>query len=187
MDREKGSGLMRYLGLLAMAIGCIGIGFLAADGWKERLEILKLLRQMIYHLKGRILYANETLPEALGEVGSRFEEGRTGMLLEPGKLFLRVKERMEQDRSLPFFVVWKEEIEKLPADFPMDKADRQALVALGENLGYADREMQERTLLFYLEQTDDSIRYLKKELEGRMKLYRSLGMAGGLFLLVVLA
>ena len=69
----------------------------------------------------------------------------------------------------------------------MDKADRQALVALGENLGYADREMQERTLLFYLEQTDDSIRYLKKELEGRMKLYRSLGMAAGLFLLVVLA
>ena len=35
--------------------------------------------------------------------------------------------------------------------------------------------------------TDEEIDALKKELEGRMKLYRSLGMAAGLFLLVVLA
>ena len=59
--------------------------------------------------------------------------------------------------------------------------------ALGENLGYADRDMQERTLLFYLEQTDDSIRFLKKEMETRTKLYRCLGMAAGLFLMVVMA
>ena len=55
---------MRYLGLLIMASACTGAGFLAAESWRERLEILKLLRQMAYHLKGRILYANETLPEA---------------------------------------------------------------------------------------------------------------------------
>ena len=60
---------MRYLGLLIMASACTGAGFLAAESWRERLEILKLLRQMAYHLKGRILYANETLPEALFEVG----------------------------------------------------------------------------------------------------------------------
>ena len=47
--------------------------------------------------------------------------------------------------------------------------------------------MQERTLLFYLEQTEDSIRQMKKELEERTKLYRCLGMAAGLFLLVALA
>ena len=51
---------MRYLGLLIMASACTGAGFLAAESWRERLEILKLLRQMAYHLKGRILYANET-------------------------------------------------------------------------------------------------------------------------------
>ena len=78
---------MRYLGLLIMASACTGAGFLAAESWRERLEILKLLRQMAYHLKGRILYANETLPEALFEVGERFSKDRTGMCLEPGRLF----------------------------------------------------------------------------------------------------
>ena len=90
---------MRYLGLLIMASACTGAGFLAAESWRERLEILKLLRQMAYHLKGRILYANETLPEALFEVGERFSKDRTGMCLEPGRLFLRVRKRMEKERE----------------------------------------------------------------------------------------
>ena len=56
----------------------------------------------------------------------------------------------------------------------------------GENLGYADKKTQERTILFYLEQADDSLAFLKKEMESRTKLYRSLGMAAGLFILVLL-
>lgn len=46
---------------------------------------------------------------------------------------------------------------------------------------------QERTILFYLEQADDSLAFLKKETESRTKLYRSLGMAAGLFILVLFA
>lgn len=178
---------MRYIGLLVMAGSFIGAGFLAADNWKERLGILQLFRQMIYYLKGRILYSNATLPEALSEVGRRFLEGRNGVFSEPAQLFLRVRRRMEAERGVPFFSVWRSEVSGLPADFPMDKTDRQALASLGENLGYADRDMQERTLLFYLEQLDDSIGYMKKEMESRTKLYRCLGMAAGLFLLVVMA
>ena len=80
-----------------------------------------------------------------------------------------------------------EEIEKFPDDLPLRKQDLEALQALGENLGYADKKTQERTILFYLEQADDSLAFLKKEMESRTKLYRSLGMAAGLFILVLFA
>ena len=50
-----------------------------------------------------------------------------------------------------------------------------------------DKKTQERTILFYLEQADDSLAFLKKEMESRTKLYRSLGMAAGLFILVLFA
>lgn len=181
---------MRYLGILIMAAAAIAAGFMAADRWKEQLEILQRFRQMIYHLKGQILYANATLPEALAEVGERFQAGHENneeYLQEPGKLFIRVCKRMEQDDGAAFSDIWQEEIAKLPDDFPMRSSDREKLAAVGKNLGYADSAMQERTLLFYLEQTDDSIEYLKKELENRTKLYRSLGMAAGLFIMIVLA
>ena len=138
---------MRYIGILMMAGALAAGGFWAADQWKEKLELLLLFRQMMFYLKGQILYANATLPEALREVGGRYAEGRSGFLKEPGAFFL----------------------------------------ALGENLGYAHKDMQERTLLFYLEETDGSIGFLKREMESRTKLYRCLGMAAGLFLMVVMA
>lgn len=177
---------MRYIGILIMAGAAVWGGFFAAQCLKERLDILLLCRQMVYHLKSQILYTNATLPEALEEVGTRFSEEREGNFKEPGLCFKRIAERMEKE-DIPFFGIWKEEVEKLPAQFPMDKTDRKHLAALGENLGYADRDMQERTLLFYLEQADDSIASLKREFDTRAKLYRSLGMAAGLFLMVILA
>lgn len=178
---------MRYLGMLGMAAAFVGAGFLAAETWKEKLMVLGTFRQMAYHLKGRILYANEPLPEALSEVGGRFLAGREGTAAEPGKLFLRISRRLETEEGCSFAAVWKEELERMPETVSMDRKDRQALASLGESLGYADRSMQERTLLFYVEQTDDSIGYLKKEMESRVRLYRCLGMAAGLFLLVILA
>lgn len=181
---------MRYVGILIMAAAAIAAGFMAADRWKERLEVLQRFRQMVYHLKGQILYANATLPEALAEVGGRFLTGHENdekYLQEPGKLFMRVCERMKEDGGMAFSEIWQEEIAKLPANFPMVTSDRENLAAIGKNLGYADSAMQERTLLFYLEQADDSIEYLKKEQENRTKLYRSLGMAAGLFIMIVLA
>ncbi|MCI9570073.1 MAG: sporulation protein [Lachnospiraceae bacterium] len=177
---------MRYAGIFMMAGALMAGGFWAAEKWKERVQILLLLRQMVFYLKGQILYSNATLPEALGEVGKRFQNGRSGVFAEPGSLFLRVQKRMEEESGIPFFAIWKEEVERLPDDFPMSAADRQTLSSLGENLGYADRDMQERTLLFYLEQTEGAIAFLKKESESRTKLYRCLGMAAGLFLLVML-
>ena len=177
---------MRYLGIALMAASLTGAGFLAAGRLRERFEILLLFKKLAYALKGEILYSNSTLSEALFEVGRRFLEGRSGHLKEPGLFFLRVKGRMEKERGTPFFVLWKEEAGKFPADFPMEKADMQALCGLGETLGYADRDMQERTLLLYLEQLEDSMAYLKKEMDARMKLLKSLGAAAGLFLAVIM-
>ena len=82
---------MRYIGILMMAGALAAGGFWAADQWKEKLELLLLFRQMMFYLKGQILYANATLPEALREVGGRYAEGRSGFLKEPGAFFLRVR------------------------------------------------------------------------------------------------
>lgn len=178
---------MREAGILIMAGTAVAAGFLAAEQWKERLRILLLFRRMVCCLKSRILYANSALPEALAEAGMQYSREKSGNLSEPGAFFCRVAERMESEKDRPFYEIWREEAGKLPPDLPMDRADRQNLTELGENLGYADRSMQEKTLGFYLEQTEDSIERLRAESADRVKLYRVLGMAAGLFILVVLA
>ena len=151
---------MKYLGLLCMAAAAVAGGFLLAGEWEMRVKMLGIFRQMAVYLK---------------------------MAAEAGLFFLRVEKRMEEEAGKAFAEIWKEEMEKFPDDLPLRKQDLEALQVLGENLGYADKKTQERTILFYLEQADDSLAFLKKEMESRTKLYRSLGMAAGLFILVLFA
>ena len=155
-----------------MAAAAVAGGFLLAGEWEMRVKMLGIFRQMA---------------EALKEIGSRFSDGNSGMAAEAGLFFLRVEKRMEEEAGKAFAEIWKEEMEKFPDDLPLRKQDLEALQVLGENLGYADKKTQERTILFYLEQADDSLAFLKKEMESRTKLYRSLGMAAGLFILVLFA
>ena len=46
--------------------------------------------------------------------------------------------------------------------------------------------MQERTLLLYLEQLDLSIEYLQAHRQEKCRLYTSLGVMGGIFLVIVM-
>ena len=177
---------MRYVGIFLMAGAAAGGGFYGAKKLSEQLEILLVFRQMVYHLKSRILHANDTLPEALMEIGEWFLEQQKGTLKEPGRFFVRVAERLYREHDHSFSEIWKEELARWPTEISLRSSDKRSLEELGENLGYADRDMQERTLLFYLERTDDSIAALKRELETKAKLYRYLGVAAGLFLIVVL-
>ncbi len=95
---------------------------------------------------------------------------------------------MEEEAGKAFAEIWKEEMEKFPDDLPLRKQDLEAAPGTGGKISVTrTKKTQERTILFYLEQADDSLAFLKKEMESRTKLYRSLGMAAGLFILVLFA
>ena len=169
---------MKITGCVLIISGSSGYGFWMVSNYKERLLLLEQLRQMIFLLKGQILYANATLLEAFDVVGRRTE----GSLSE---LFLQVAERMERQQGEPFCQIWKEETKKFAGVGLMTKADRQSLESLGEHLGFLDKEMQEKNLLLYLEQLDMTIEEMRSCQKERCRLYGSLGVMGGLFLAVL--
>lgn len=76
--------------------------------------------------------------------------------------------------------VWRE------LGLALTKEDRQSLAALGEHLGFLDRDMQERNLLLYLEQLDLGIGQMREHRQDRCRLYTSLGVMSGLFLAILL-
>ncbi|MBR6614728.1 MAG: stage III sporulation protein AB [Lachnospiraceae bacterium] len=179
---------MRFVGILIMAVSIAGGGFLLAERGKKRLELLLKMRRMIHYLKSQILYSNAPLPEAVWEVGCRFDcsgEEKKGKW-EPASLFLNVRKQLDENKNQTFSDVWKSETGMIPLEVPLTQGDRHNLGELGSNLGYADRKMQERTILFYLEQLDETIEMGKAEAESLGKLYRTLGVAAGMFWFVLL-
>lgn len=180
---------MKWVGACLVTLGCTGLGQHMAKEWRLRLRCLEQLRQMIYFLKGEILYGHTALGEALRRVGERCQraEGENGLNAMP-LFFLSVARRIEQQEGESFSLIWQEELEKrekLPF-FWLKESDLSGLKTLGDHLGYLDLEMQERNLLLYLEQLDGQILFLKQNVKERTKLYTSLGIMGGLFLSLVM-
>lgn len=173
------SMVMKITGGILIIAGASGYGIWMAMQYGERLKLLEQLRQMIFLLKGQILYANAPLDEAFDAIGRKME----GAL---PVLFTEVSERIRMQEGEPFFQIWKESVSAFDREIPLSRKDRQLLSEMGEHLGFLDRDMQERNLLLYLEQLDLEIQNLRKHKEERSRLYTSLGVMGGLFLAVLL-
>ncbi len=179
---------MRLIGIVLMTVSLIGAGFWVAERGNMRLAILVQLRQMIHYLKSQVLYSNATLPEAVIEVGNHFpdSEWEHTVRWKPACFFLNVGNVLSERGDQTFTDVWLAEVKRIPEEVPLTKNDRENLGAFGNNLGYADRNMQERTFLFYLEQMDETIGRVRAEAESLGKLYRTLGTAAGMFWFILL-
>lgn len=171
--------IWKIIGGAMVVMSCSGFGFFLAGKWKLHLRNMEELRRMIFLLKGEIIYANAPLEEAFERVGKKCE----GVL---SRFFIAVSERISNQRGEPFYEMWKEEIDKLGSETALSVRDKQELAGFGEHLGYLDRDMQERTILLYLEQLDITIGYLREHLSERSRLYTSLGIMCGLFLTIVM-
>lgn len=173
------SVVIRLAGAALVLSACSGMGFFFAGQWGERLKNMEYLKKLMFLLKGEIVYAHSPLTEGFERTG---EKGGG----EIGNLFLRVARRLNRQQGEPFYTIWQEEIDALPKSCCLKEEDRQSLKGLGEHLGYLDLEMQERTILLYLEQMDLTIGYLREHKQERRRLYTSLGIMGGIFLTILM-
>lgn len=151
-------------GLLILFAGS-GMGVWLAWGYKKRLQTLETLRRMVYCLKGEIVYSHAPLEEAFERIGRR-EKGI------PGELFIQTAERIGSRTGENFAKIWEktiEEMEKSGNPLFLEKEDKEKLLSLGGQLGYLDTQMQERTLLLYLEQLELSISGLRGEIREKMQ------------------
>lgn len=171
--------VLKLTGSLLVTCSCGALGLWKAAQWKEHLRMLEQLKKMMLMLRSEILYGHTPLGEALGHVGRKSE----GPL---GKLFEGAKERAGQQLGEPFYVIWKEEVEKRKKDMLLSEREIQELTGFGEHLGYLDLEMQEHTIALYLEQLDMSIEFYREHEREQSRLYTSLGIMGGLFLSIIM-
>lgn len=169
---------IKWIGAGLIMISSTGLGFEMARQLKERRKLLETLRRMVSQLKGEILYSNLPLPAAFLRAGQR-NEGPAGAF------FLAVAGRMEKTGGESFAEVWKMESDLFCREERLEKGEQEALRAFGAGLGYLDRDMQERTMNFYMEELDQAVELLRKAEPEKCRLFRGLGLLGGLFLTVL--
>ena len=170
---------VRIIGAVLVLSGAAGLGRFYAMRFTCRLQILEELRRLLYLLKGEILYANASLEEAFSNTGGR----GTGPMKE---LFEQVADRLGKRQGETFRQMWEEETERIRGTLPLTQEDICQMKDFGRQLGYLDRQMQERTILLYLEQLEHTIDNLRKHRKEQCRLYASLSVAGGLFFIIIM-
>lgn len=171
--------MLKWLGSLLVLICSAGLGAAGSVDVKRHCMELRLLKQAVYMLRGEIKYSKAPLPEAFGVLAKRISP--------PFSLFFQnLEEELNKREGRSLQELWRVEIEKSLKQSMLRKEEKKKLEQLGEGLGYLDLEMQLSTMDLYLEQLEEDIKRAQEELHTKQKLYQSLGVAGGIFLVILL-
>lgn len=171
--------MLKVTGACLILLASAGIGVSFGSDLKRRCQELRILKQMAAMLRGEIRYGKTPLPEAFTRISDR--------LPEPFCSFLRsVTGDMEEMDGKPLEEIWRRNIFRCLGQTCLTGADLERLQSLGEVLGYLDVEMQLAAIDLYLEQLNGGIAEALENRSSRERLYRSLGVAGGVFLVLLL-
>ena len=160
-------------------ISCIGLGFDMSGKLGRRRRMLEMILRMIILLRGEIRYGNKSLYDAFTGASGKLE----GKYRE---FFILTAQEMKRNVGISFGEIFRECAEKCLNLDCLSQEEREQFCSLGDRLGYLGLEMQLKQLDQLEKETEYAIRELEKDFREKRKLYRSMGILGGILLAVLL-
>lgn len=168
---------MRILGGIIFLMGTMGFGIYQAVSYEEAIAMLKQAADMLRYLIAQIQTENASLPESICKVSSRMD----GVI---GKILQDIQKRNNQNDGKPLYQIWQEEMMQLNGYLPAGELD--LLVHLFDQTGFYDTKAQLQRLQLNLESMTEEIRLREEQKEKRCRLYQSLGLMVGIFVIILL-
>ena len=133
---------------------------------------------MIMLWKGTIRYGLDNMSEAMENISLKLD-------IEL-KCFLQyvVNEMKKMDGDM-FCEIWKRAVKNKLHNTELNQLDINLINKMGDILGYLDKELQIENLNQCLLDIDGSIKDFEYELNNKSKLYRTLSVVVGLFIVII--
>lgn len=171
--------MLKLVGAILVIFGAAGFGFACKQDMQNKLYHTKCLRNILELLESEIRYSKAAVPEACYMASHRVEKPySTGLS--------NVWNVMCANKGLPFSIVWKQEMGKFLKDIPVGEKEKELFLQFAESSGFADNQMQLRTMERCRESLEQSIIKQEESMENKTKVVMSMGLIGGLFLTIVL-
>ena len=155
-----------------------GLGFAAGSELTGRKKTLEMILRMIILLRGEIRYGNKSLYDAFTGASGKLE----GKYRE---FFILTAQEMRRKTGTSFGEIFRECAGKCLNLECLSGEERERFYSLGDQLGYLGLDMQLKQLDQMEKETEYAIRELEKDFQEKKKLYRSLGILGGIFTAVL--
>jgi stage III sporulation protein AB len=171
--------LMQIIGALAVTGGAAALGFYYAKKQTERIQDLLEMKKALLILSSEIEYKRTPLPDAAANIGKRAARWVV-------TLFIRFGELLNGAKSESAFQLWRQALDEAKQDAALEAEDIQIIEDFGKTLGYLDKQMQQNAIAYTVGYIDEKNTALQVQADSNKKMYRSLGVIGGLLLAVIL-
>ena len=169
--------MSRLVGILLLAAGPVALGLLAAEGLKRRVHLLEELLRAVERMKGELTLRLLPMPELF----SCMERAGTPPVSD---FFRRCAAGLAQLGEKTLDQIWRQALaETLPE---LEGEAREAMVSLGGMLGQYREQEQLAALERAAAELERALEQARYEARTRGRLDRTLGLAAGGFLAIVL-
>lgn len=171
--------MIKILGVAIVIFAGICFGFSKAAKEQRRLEQGVELKRMLYLLQGEIRYGFTPLPEAIAVIAKKVSKDLRPFLQQTAR-------QLETFSEESFWSVWKKNMDEFLRPLIVEEKLLDPVLAMGESIGYLDKEMQEKTIAFAIEQIEEQIFQMKDQVIKNCRMYRSLGLSFSLLIVIIL-
>ena len=169
---------MKGMGMLLILLAGTGLGFSGAYRMRQRLKELKNMQRMAVFLENEIAGAHTLLPQALKKTGRKLEGGCA-------QFAHRLGDRLQAGGGSAGQVL-REEASRYQREWNLSPKDYSLLCQFGSCLGPEIRKTQTEQLRLFQRELEIEIESLEESMPARQKMYQSLGISGGIFLVILL-
>jgi len=164
-------------GLLCLSCSLLGVYFSRRDGY--RINDLNELKKILLILKSEIAFAHNLLPEALLNAGGRADR-------RVGGFFTAISGRMSERDGADLREIWDDGLKRGFSGSHLKDEDVETVSRLGRIIGYLDKALQTDGLEMAIGEISGTVNRLIALRERNGRLYRSLGVLGGLLITVMI-
>ena len=166
-------------GAVILVLGCTALGFYYASHDGFRVMDLHEFKKALMILSSEIEHMRTPLPIACENIAKR-------TAAPVNILFTRFSESLAENSGETAYQLWSQAIDGQKKQSFLATEDWDVLDGFGKTLGYLDKQMQQSAIGLVVEYINEKTISIQTQAEKNRRMYRSLGVIGGLLVAVVL-
>jgi len=166
--------IFKIILLISIVVASTFLGILFSKKYSNREKELKEMKNALNIFKAKIKFTYEPIPNIFLEISNKIDGN-------VGKIFERASNRMKEENAGD---AWVKAYDDVPSN--LIEEDIVILKNLGRLLGQTDIEGQLSQIEVVTQFLDDQLENAKQEKIKNEKMYRTLGIVGGLTISIIL-
>ncbi len=171
--------LLKIIGIALVMVSTILGGLYYGSLNTYKINDLSEMKRALSILQSEIEFCLNPLPLALKNISNRIKQPLSNF-------FSQLVKNIQSAKNESISTLWEATVMNCLCNSYYDTEDLEQFISLGKTLGYLDKSMQNNSIRLTTEYIDQKISALS---EGRLrnkKMFQSLGVLGGVLIVIVL-